>query len=202
MKPEAILVIACGALAREVQAIKRVGGWGHLHIRCIDARLHFRPALIPGRLRTEIARARDRYRRIFVAYADCGTYGEIDRVLATEAGVERLPGIHCYQFFAGARRFGQLSDAEPGSFYLTDFLVRFFDRFVIEALRLEQHPELIEQFFGNYRRVVYLSQTRDARLLVAARAAARYLQLDFHHIHSGYGELETQLVRFAAPSRA
>lgn len=202
MKPEAILVIACGALAREVQAIKRVGGWGHLHIRCIDARLHFRPALIPGRLRTEIARARDRYRRIFVAYADCGTYGEIDRVLATEAGVERLPGIHCYQFFAGARRFGQLSDAEPGSFYLTDFLVRFFDRFVIEALRLEQHPELIEQFFGNYRRVVYLSQTRDARLLVAARAAARYLQLDFHHIHSGYGELETQLVRFAVPSRA
>ena len=202
MKPEAILVIACGALAREVQAIKRVGGWGHLHIRCIDARLHFRPALIPGRLRTEIARARDRYQRIFVAYADCGTYGEIDRVLATEAGVERLPGIHCYQFFAGARRFGQLSDAEPGSFYLTDFLVRFFDRFVIEALRLEQHPELIEQFFGNYRRVVYLSQTRDARLLVAARAAARYLQLDFHHIHSGYGELETQLVRFAVPSRA
>ena len=202
MKPEAILVIACGALAREVQAIKRVGGWGHLHIRCIDARLHFRPALIPGRLRTEIARARDHYRRIFVAYADCGTYGEIDRVLATEAGVERLPGIHCYQFFAGARRFGQLSDAEPGSFYLTDFLARFFDRFVIEALRLEQHPELIEQFFGNYRRVVYLSQTRDARLLVAARAAARYLQLDFHHIHSGYGELETQLVRFAVPSRA
>ena len=202
MRPDAILVIACGALAREVQAIKRTGGWGHLHIRCIDARLHFRPALIPGRLRKEIARARDRYRRIFVAYADCGTYGEIDRVLATEAGVERLPGIHCYQFFAGAQRFGQLSEAEPGSFYLTDFLVRFFHRFVVDALRLEQHPELIEQFFGNYRRVVYLSQTHDARLLADARAAARFLQLDFHHIHSGYGELETHLVRFAAPSRA
>ena len=200
--PEPILVIACGALARELHAIRQANGWKHLHIRCLDARLHHRPARIPGRLREEIARARGSYSRIFVAYADCGTYGEIDRLLAREPDIERLPGLHCYEFFAGASRFQQLSGEEPGTFYLTDFLVRFFDRFVMGALMLDRHPELLESFFGNYRRVVYLSQTRDAALLAAARQAAATLELDFHHVHCGYGALETSLAAFAGSGRS
>ena len=188
-----MLVIACGALARELHAIKLANGWSHMRIKCLDARLHHRPALIPDRLRTEIERARGAYQRIFIAYADCGTYGEIDRLLAGEQGVERLPGLHCYEFFAGPEQFRHLSDEEPGTFYLTDFLVRFFDRFVMGALMLDSHPELIEAFFGNYRRVVYLSQTRDAELLAAARQAADTLDLAFHHIHTGYGALQTSL---------
>lgn len=200
--PEPILVIACGALAQELYAIKQANGWGQLRIKCLDARLHHRPALIPGRLRAEIERARGRYRRIFVAYADCGTYGEIDRILAAEKDIERLPGLHCYEFFAGAPEFQRLSEEEPGTFYLTDFLARFFDRFVIEALMLDRHPELMAEFFGNYRRVVYLSQTRDEALLAAARRAAATLNLEFHHRHCGYGALATSLAAFSASSAA
>ena len=198
---EPVLVIGCGALAKELHAIRQANGWSHMHIKCIDARLHHRPSLIPGRLRKEIARARTRYRRIFVAYADCGTYGEIDRLLAAEPDIERLPGLHCYEFFAGAQQFQRLSDEEPGTFYLTDFLARFFDRFVMGALMLDRHPELMESFFGNYRRVVYLSQTRDEELLAAARRAAETLKLEFHHLHRGYGALETSLAGFARRER-
>ena len=194
---EPVLVIACGALGRELHALRQANGWNHLHIRCIDARLHHRPALIPGRLRQEIDRARASYRQIFVAYADCGTYGEIDRILAAQPDIERLPGLHCYEFFAGAQEFGRLSDEEPGTFYLTDFLARFFDRVVMGALMLDRHPELMESFFGNYRRVVYLAQTRDEELLAKARQAAATLNLDFHHVHCGYGALETSLAEFA-----
>ena len=199
--PEPVLAIACGALGRELHALRRANGWAHLHIRCIDARLHHRPSLIPQRLRQELARARNSYRRIFVAYADCGTYGEIDRVLATEPDIERLPGLHCYEFYAGAQEFQRLSEEEPGTFYLTDFLARFFDRLVVGALMLDRHPELMESFFGNYRRVVYLSQTRDEELLAKARQAAETLNLDFHHVHCGYGALTASLAGFARGQR-
>ena len=118
-----------------------------------------------------IRQFKDEYDRIFVAYADCGTGGDIDRVLEEE-GIERLPGAHCYQFFAGAERFAALSEQEPGTFYLTDFLARHFERFVVRPLRLDEHPELRDAYFGNYKRVVFLSQTRDEALLHAARKAA------------------------------
>lgn len=196
MKRDPVLVIACGALGRELHAIRRANGWNHLRIRCLDPELHLRPAEIPPRLRAEIDRARGKYRRIFVGYADCGTYGGIDQVLADYPGVERLPGLHCYEFFAGAERFQRLADNEPGTFYLTDFLVRFFDRLVVETLQLDGHPELIDAFFGNYRRLTYLSQTRDPALLADARAAAARLGLEFTHIHTGYGALEPAVVRF------
>ena len=199
--PAPMLVIACGALARELVAIKQANGWRHMHIKCLDARLHHRPALIAGRLREQIALARGHFRRIFVAYADCGTYGEIDRLLAEEPDIQRLPGLHCYEFYAGALRFERLCDEEPGTFYLTDFLARFFDRFVMGALMLDRHPELQESFFGNYRRLVYLSQTRDAGLLAAARRAAETLKLEFHHIHCGYGALATSLAAFSRAER-
>ncbi len=189
---ETVLVIACGALAREIEAIRKNRGWEHLRLQCLDASLHNRPREIPGRLRKAIRRNRDAYGRIFVAYADCGTAGGIDAVLAEE-GVERLDGAHCYEFFAGGQRFAQLAEAEPGAFYLTDFLARHFDRFVIEPLGLDRHPGLRDAYFGNYRKLVFLSQTGDEALLAAAESAAVRLKLDFEHVHTGYGGLETAL---------
>jgi len=190
--PDNILVIACGALAREISALKQTHGWDHLHLTCIDAKLHNRPALIPGRLREKIRRYKNEYEQIFVAYADCGTGGEIDRVI-NEEGIERLPGAHCYQFFAGVERFSALSEAEPGTFYLTDFLAQHFDQFVTKPLKLVEHPELRDAYFGNYRRLVFLSQTENSALLVAAEKAAKQLDLEFEHVHCGYGALQTSL---------
>ena len=188
-----VLIIACGALAREIEAIRKSRGWEHLRLRCLDASLHNRPERIPGRLREVIRRNRDAYGRIFVAYADCGTGGGIDAVLAEE-GAERLDGAHCYEFFAGSRRFAQLAAAEPGAFYLTDFLARHFDRFVIEPLGLDRYPQLRDAYFGNYRKLVFLSQTEDAKLRAAAKNAAARLKLEFEHVHTGYGGLETGLL--------
>ncbi len=187
-----VLVIACGALAREINELKKLNGWEHLHMQCIDARLHLRPELIPDRLRDKIRENKDRYDHIYIAYADCGTAGGIDRVIEEE-GVERLPGAHCYQWFAGTDRFTAMSDEEPGTFYLTDFLAHHFNRLVIRPLKLDQHPELRDAYFGNYRRLVFLSQTKDRGLLQAAKDGASMLGLEFEHVHCGYGELETML---------
>jgi len=192
-----VLVIACGALAREINALKQSHGWEHIDMKCIDAKLHFRPEKIGAAVRERIARHRDQYERIYIGYAECGTAGEIDKIIEEE-GIERLPGAHCYQFFAGASVFDELADAEPGTFYLTDFLVRHFRSLVVTALKLDQHPELRDAYFGNYTRVVYLSQTHDEALLAGAIAAAEYLQLNFEHKHCGYGELETSLAAVAA----
>ena len=191
--PEPVLVIACGALAREITEVKRRYGWRHLSLKCIDARLHNRPEKIPGAVRAMIRRHAADFEHIFVAYADCGTGGLLDTVLLEE-GVERLPGAHCYQSYAGAERFSTLADAEPGSFYLTDFLVRHFDRLVVRPLGLDEHPELRDAYFGNYTRLVYLSQSGDSALLEGAKRAAKRLSLDFEHVHSGLGEVETELV--------
>ncbi len=190
--PEPLLVIACGALAREIVELRKLRGWQHLHLKCIDASLHNRPAKIPGEIRKCIAGNRDKYSNIYVAYADCGTTGAIDRVLEEE-GIERLPGAHCYQFFAGPEAFERMSAEEPGTFYLTDFLVRNFDRLVIRALKLDWHPELLTEFFRNYRRVVYLAQTRSEELEASAAGAAIYLGLEYEYVYSGYGGLESGL---------
>ena len=200
-RTESVLVIACGALGRELHAIRRANGWDHLRIRCLDPALHLRPAEIAPRLRAELERARggeQEHRRIFIGYADCGSYGGIDRVLADFPGVERLPGLHCYDVFAGAERIERMAEDEPGTFYLTDFLVRSFDRLVVDALGLDAHPELLDAFFGNYRRLAYLSQTQDPALLAQARAAATRLGLAFTHVYTGYGALETRVVQVAA----
>jgi hypothetical protein len=192
--PESVLIIACGALATEIDQLKKSNGWQHLDLACLDAKLHHRPERIPERLREKIRRNKHDYDRIYVAYADCGTRGEIDRVIAEEGGdIERLPGVHCYQFFAGSERFAELADAEPGTFYLTDFLAKHFDKFVMEPLKLDTRPELRDAYFGNYQRVVFLSQTEDESLLRAAQDAAKRLELDFEHVHCGYGELETSI---------
>ena len=190
--PDKVLVIACGALVREITDLKERYGWDHLQLKCIDAKLHMRPALIPARLRTMIRKYKNDFDEIFVAYADCGTTGGIDKVIEKE-GIKRLPGAHCYQFFAGTERFAALSDAEPGTFYLTDFLAQHFDQFVTKPLKFEQHPELRDAYFGNYRKLVYLSQKSDTGLVAAAQRAAEKLELEFEHIQVGYGELESGL---------
>jgi hypothetical protein len=190
-----VLVIACGALAREISALKRRNAWHHLDMQCIDARLHNRPALIPERLRQKIRSNRSRYDRIFVAYADCGTGGAIDQLI-TEEGVDRLPGAHCYQFFAGPERFAELAETEPGTFYLTDFLVRHFDKLVIRPLKLDTHPELRDAYFGNYEKLVFLSQTGEAALEKNAQHVAARLGLSYEHIHCGYGGLGQGLESF------
>lgn len=190
--PETVLVIACGALARDIAALKKRFGWQHLDMQCIDARLHNRPEQIAGRLRRKIRENRHHYAHIFVAYGECGTQGQIDRVLADEK-IERLPGAHCYQFLAGTERFDALADEQPGTFYLTDFLARHFTKLVVRPLQLDSHPELRDAYFGNYTRLVYLSQTSDLRLLRRAEQAAEHLGLAFEHVHCGHGALEHDL---------
>jgi uncharacterized protein DUF1638 len=189
------LVIGCGALGRELVAITQQ--LPNVEVACLPAELHNRPGGIPGAVRGRIADARaDGFDRIFVAYADCGTGGLIDRVLADEK-VERLPGAHCYEFYAGAEAFARLHDAEPGTFYLTDFLVRNFDRLVWRGLGLDRHPDLLPDYFGNYRRVVYLAQTEDPLLDTAAAGAAAKLGLAFERRFTGLGDLEASVRAFA-----
>jgi hypothetical protein len=170
------LVIACGALAKELVLVARQYGWGHLKVQCLPADLHNTPDRIPGAVVEMIEAYRDRVEHIFVAYADCGTGGLLDKALAPYA-IERLPGAHCYEFFGGADAFAALADAEPGTFYLTDFLVRHFERLVIKGLGLDRHPELRDEYFRHYRRVVYLAQTQSAELEALAEAHARRLAL-------------------------
>ena len=189
------LIIACGALARELTAVIAANGWQHVEVQCLPADLHNRPEKIPDAVREKIRAGRARFGRILVAYADCGTGGLLDRVLEDE-GVERLPGAHCYEFYAGAAAFAAIAEAEPGSFYLTDFLVRHFERLVIRELGIERHPELAQQYFGNYRRLVYLAQHEDAQLQEQARQAAARLGLAFEYRFTGYGDLERTVVRF------
>lgn len=215
------LVIACGALARELLEIVRLNGLDDVTVECLPAALHNRPSEIPDAVRSRIRRARSAevvatpeqgvgvdpvdatpvlgqtaatYDSIFVAYADCGTGGLLQRVCAEE-GVEMLGGAHCYQFFATTERFTEIQDAEIGSFYLTDFLVRHFERMVWNGLGLDRHPELLTDYFGNYTRLVYLAQTDDPGLLRAAEAAADRLGLTMIVERTGYGELEPAMVQ-------
>jgi hypothetical protein len=186
------LVIACGALAREIEALRRANRWSALDVRCLSPELHNRPERIPGAVRALIRASRDRYRAIFVAYGDCGTAGRLDEVLRAE-GVERIPGAHCYEFFATPAVFAGLCEAEPGTFYLTDFLLRHFDRLVIGGLGLDRHPELFAQYFGSYRRLVYLVQAPAPDAVERARAVAVRMGLAFETRETGYGALATSV---------
>src|SRR5215471_261507 len=143
------LLIACGALAREVLAVVEAQGWRNLAVTCLPAHYHNTPAKIPEGVRAKIRENRDRYDRIYVAYGDCGTGGMLDQVLAEE-GVERIGGPHCYQFYAGTADFTALMEAEPGTLFLTDYLVRHFERIIMEGLGIDRHPELRDDYFGNY----------------------------------------------------
>jgi len=190
------LVIGCGALGRELVELVARDGLEHVEVRCLPASLHNRPEGIPAAVEGLVIAAQGRYERVFVAYGDCGTGGGLDRVLAAH-GIERLPGAHCYQAYAGLAAFDRMAEEEPGTFYLTDFLVRSFDRLVVAGLGLDRHPELLPQYFAGYRRVVYLSQRDDPALLAAAARAAERLGLSFECRHTGLGELETSIARLA-----
>jgi len=165
----------------------------------LPAELHNRPEEIPGAVKAKLNETGKQFDQVFIAYADCGTGGMLDKLLEAE-GIERLPGAHCYEFFAGTDRFAQLHEREPGTFYLTDFLARNFDRLVIQGLGLDRYPELQEQYFENYHRLVYLSQGDSADLLERARGAAAQLGLEFEHVMTGYGQLEESLIRVASPT--
>ena len=191
--PARTLLIACGALAHEIVALKAANHWEHLDVQCLPAELHNRPEWIPEAVRQQIAASRARYDQCFVVYADCGTGGLLDRVLEQEQ-VERIGGAHCYQFYAGARAFAQMHEDEPGTFYLTDFLLRHFERLVVHALGIDRHPELLPQYFGHYKRLVFLAQLPPTDETTAqARSAADRLGLLLEVRHTGYGELETSL---------
>ena len=199
-KRHGTLIIACGALAREIAALRRANGGTAFDVCCLPPELHNRPERIAAAVQARIREHRAGYRGIFVAYGDCGTGGALDAVLRQE-GVERLPGAHCYEFFAGARAFAELADAEPGTFYLTDFLTRHFERLVIRGLGIDRHPELAQEYFRNYRKVVYFAQTRSAALLEQARQIASRLGLAFEHRFTGFGELGARLTALAAADR-
>jgi hypothetical protein len=194
------LVIACGALAHEIAALRHANGWSTLDVVCLPPELHNRPERIAAAVRAKIHELRADYPEIFVAYADCGTGGALDKVLAEE-GVERIAGAHCYEFFATPAAFAALADAEPGTFYLTDFLLRHFDRLVIRALGIDRHPELQQAYFGNYRRLVYLSQAPKPDAEARARAVADRLGLELVIRHTGYGGLGSSLAAFAGRPR-
>ncbi len=194
------LVIACGALAREIAALRRANGWSALDVKCLPPELHNRPERIAGAVREQIRAHRDRYADIFVAYGDCGTGGALDAVLREE-GVERIAGAHCYEFFASPSVFAALADAEPGTFYLTDFLLRHFDRLVIRGLGIDRHPELQATYFGNYRRLVYLGQAPQVESASEAQAIAARLGLEYQFHATGYGGLEKSLVAFVSRPR-
>jgi hypothetical protein len=196
-RPEGrVLVLACGAIAREVLALIELNDWTHVDLRCLPAQLHSRPERIPAAVDAKLTELAGRYERVFVAYADCGTGGALDPVLERH-GVERLPGAHCYGFLAGNDAWDAMQDEEPATFYLTDFLARHFDALVVRALKLDTHPELLSLMFGNYRRLVYLAQTDDPELDCRAEEAAEFLGLDFERVRTGYGELVPSLTRFA-----
>ncbi len=178
------LLIACGALAVEADVVLKQGGLDHVKLTCLPAKLHNTPQKIPELLRAKIREHRGAFETILVLYGDCGTAGGIDAVLEEE-GASRIAGAHCYEFYAGSREFEILSDEEPGSFYLTDFLVRHFDRLVWEGLGLDRHPDLLPLYFGNYRRLVYLAQSPTDDLRYQAGEAAKRLGLDFEERDTG-----------------
>lgn len=187
------LLVACGALARECLAVLDANGLRHLELRCLPASLHNRPEQIPNAVRAAIARGRaDGFATILVGYGDCGTGGALDALLDAEC-VRRISGPHCYAFYAGDAVFAALQDAEPGTFYLTDFLARQFETLVIEGLGLDRHPELLPLYFGNYTRLVYLAQTDDSVLTAGAETAAVRLGLRFERRQTGTGGLATWL---------
>ena len=189
---ESVLILACGALARELVCIRELNGWSQVTVQCLPAELHNTPKAIPGAVERKLDALQGGFNRVFVAYGDCGTGGGLDRVLA-QRGVERLPGAHCYEFLAGRAVFERLAEAEPGSFYLTDFLVRHFDRLVVRGLGLDRHPQLRTAYFGNYRRAVYLAQTENPLLRRKAEAQAGRLGLEFHYRFCGDAPLAAAL---------
>ena len=187
-----ILLIACGALAREILDLKAANGWTHLDLTCLPAKYHLYPDKITEAVQSAVTKHRDSYDDIFVVYADCGTGGLL-KAACDALDVEMIAGPHCYSFFEGNDVFSAKADAEFTSFYLTDFLVRQFDAFIMKPMGLDRHPELRDMYFGNYEKLVYQAQTDDPELTEKAKLCAETLGLPFERGFTGYGDLETTL---------
>ncbi len=191
-----ILLIACGALAREILDLKAANGWDHMDLTCLPANLHLWPDRITPAVTAAVERHRADYDRIFIVYADCGTGGLLQAECA-RLGVEMVEGPHCYAFFEGNAAFAARAEEEMGAFYLTDFLVRQFDAFVWQPMGLDRHPQLRDMYFGNYDRLVYQAQTDDPALDARARDCAARLGLRYERRLTGYGDLAVALERVA-----
>lgn len=185
-----ILLLACGALAHEIVALKTANGWDHIDLQCLPAIFHNSPEKITPGIEAAVAEHRQDYDEIFVVYADCGTGGQLEAT-CKRLGVEMLEGPHCYSFYEGNAAFAQRD--EITAFYLTDFLVRQFDAFVWKPLGLDRHPELREAYFGNYTKLVYQAQIDDPALTEKANACAKRLGLAFERRFTGYGDLAAAL---------
>ena len=194
-----ILVIACGALAREILAVTKAHGWSHMDLACLPAILHNHPDKICDAVSTAVKKHRNNYAEIYVAYADCGTGGELFD-LCKKLGVKMVQGPHCYSFFEGNAAFAKRTEDEFDAFFLTDFLVRQFDAFVWKPLGLDRHPELRDMYFGNYKKLIYQAQTNDTKLDEKAQDCARRLGLVYERKFTGYGDLASTLKTWAATS--
>lgn len=191
-----ILLIACGALAREILDLKAQNRWDHLDLTCLPAKLHLYPEKITEAVTEAVTNHRADYDEIFVVYADCGTGGLL-QARCDELGVQMVKGPHCYSFFEGNTAFEARAEDEITAFYLTDFLVRQFDAFVWKPMGLDRHPELRDMIFGNYTKLVYQAQTDDPALYAKAKDCANRLGLAFEYRPTGYGDLETTLKSWA-----
>lgn len=190
-----VLLIACGALAHEVLALKRANGWDHLDLQCLPANLHLYPDRITAAVENAVLAQRGDYDAVFVLYADCGTGGQLLEK-CKELGVEMIEGPHCYSFFEGNAVFAAHPD-EFTAFYLTDFLVRQFDAFVWRPMGLDKHPQLRDMYFGNYTKLVYQAQTNDPALDAKAEDCARRLGLAYERRFTGYGDLAVVMAQAA-----
>ncbi len=188
-----VLLIACGALAREIIQLIELNNWQHLDVACLPAKLHNTPEQIPEAVREKIRTNRDKYNRIYVLYADCGTGGLLDKVLEEEGDVERIPGPHCYSFFAGNDVFEARAEDDMRAFFLTDYLCRHFDKLVWEGFGLDRHPDMPSFVFGNYEKVVFLAQTKDEALERQAAEIAHRLGLAYEYRFTGMGDLASYM---------
>ena len=192
-----ILILACGALAKEISALIRLNGWSHLKTRYLPAILHNTPEKITEQLRMVLQSSQTKFSKIFIGYADCGTGGKIDSLL-DEFDVQRLPGAHCYEFFAGKQTFAEIMEEEIGSYFLTDFLVKAFEKLVWQGMKIDRHPELLPIYFKHYKKLVYLAQSENLELQTQAHEIAGRLGLVYEKRVTGYGELEHSLTALTA----
>lgn len=195
-----VLILACGALAKELGLLVRINRLDHVTIECLSGSLHNRPEQIPNAIEARLDELADRYETVLLGYADCGTGGRIDEI-CRRRDIGRLPGPHCYAFYAGQDNFDEMHNEELGTLYLTDYLARHFDRLIWSVLGLDRHPELRDAYFGNYTRVVHLAQVDDPETRSRAEAAAERLGLAFAYRSTGFGELGSVLVELGSPPR-
>ena len=198
-------IIACGMIAREVLAINEQLGGDNYDLKCLPAEFHHHPHKIAPAMDKAIIKAREEgYENIIVGYAECGTRGELDKICEKHS-VERIEGPHCFSFYIGNQQFAERDGDFITTFFITDFLARHFESFLVKPLGLDRHPQLREMYFGNYTRVLYMAQTDDPQLDLKARAAAKYLELDYQRISTGYGDLLSSMAdhtkQTSSPSR-